>query len=100
MKIKIIALLTPLLILTGCHHYFKETSAQYERMPIKSLKNPTKEGKACGSYFFPLSLLYTKTDISVETARKNGDISEISTIEREESSVVGYRKICTIVKGN
>jgi hypothetical protein len=100
MKIKLIALLAPLLILTGCHHYFKETSAQYERMPIKSLKNPTKEGKACGSYLFPLSLLYSKTDISVETARKNGDISEISTIEREESSVVVYTKICTIVKGN
>ena len=99
MKIKLATLLTSFLILTGCHS-FKETSAQYERMPIKSLKSPTKEGRACGSYFFPFSFFYSKADISVETARNNGDINEISTVEREESSIAIHRKICTIVKGN
>ncbi len=99
MKTKIISALVFLSVLTGCHT-LKETAAQYERMPIKVSKSPLKEGKACGSYNFPFSIFYTNIDISVETARENGGITEIATVEREVSSSIGYRKICTVVKGN
>jgi len=99
MKLKLIAIAAAsLTLLSGCHT-FKETSSQYERLPLKVEKNPSKEGRACYSYFFPFGLLYTSGDISVETARKNGDIKEIVTIEKEVKYGLFYEKICTVVKG-
>ena len=97
MKIKLLTLFAVLISLTACHT-LKETSAQYERMPIKLAKSPSKEGKSCGVYSFPLRLFYSNADISVESARKQGEITEILTIETEISQSLGYRKICTVVK--
>ncbi len=95
----VVSALIFLSVLTGCHT-FKETAAQYERMPIKVSKSPSKEGRACGSYSFPFSIFYSNIDVSVETARDNGGITEIATVEKEISSSIGYKRICTVVKGH
>lgn len=86
-------------LLTACHT-IRETASQYERLPIKSVKTPSKEGRACVSYSFPASLFYSNADLSVESARERGGITDIVTIEKEVSSSIGYQKICTIVRGN
>jgi hypothetical protein len=101
MKLKLLALATTLLLLPACNHSLKQTAAQYERLPIKGLKDTSKEGKSCGKYVFPISIFYTNFDLSVESARKNGDISEIVSIEDETKVIYPfYVEKCTIVKGN
>ena len=97
MKIKFV-LFAFLLLLSSCYR-IKQTSAQYERLPIKSVIDPSKEGKSCDERFFPFSFFYVDADISVETARKNAEIKDIYSIETEVSYRPFYRKICTVVKG-
>ena len=101
MKIKIIATLAISFLLSACHT-FKQTDLyhfQYEKLPVKGSKS-SKEGKACAEYHFPVSLFYSKADITIETAKKNADITDIVSVEDEISVAPGYRKICKIVKGN
>lgn len=99
MKMKLILSLIFLAFLASCHT-FKETASQYERLPIKAVKSPSKEGRACGEYTLPISLFYSNVDITVESARQNGNITEISSIESEFSHSFGYKRICTVVRGN
>ena len=99
MKTKLLILSSCALLLASCHS-LRETSSQYERLPIKVAKNPTKEGKACYELFTLFSLFYSDGDISVETARKNGDINEIVSIESESSHSLFHHTKCTIVRGN
>lgn len=56
-----------------------------------------KAGEACVKSFFGMIAV---GDASIETAKKNGGISEIYTINRSNFSVLGmYSKQCTIVRG-
>ncbi len=96
---KTIALISLLFFASACHT-FKHTSERYERLPLKITNDTTKEGKACHDTYFPFSYLYSNGDISVETARKNGDIKEITSIETEYNRVLFYDRKCTVVKGN
>jgi len=100
MKMKIMLTLASLLCLSACHT-IRETdfvNFKYEKLPLKS--KATKEGKSCGEYSL-FSIFYTNVDTTIEAAKKNGDITEIVSVEKE-NHVTGpfYRKVCTIVKGN
>ena len=97
MKIKL-TLIAALLLLSSCYR-LKQTSAQYERLPIRSITDPSKEGRSCDERFYPFSFFYVNSDISVETARKNGEIKDIYSIENEVSYRPFYKKVCTVVKG-
>ncbi len=97
MKIKLIATMASLLLLSGCYS-FRETAGQYERLPLKVTKNPAKEGRACNDD--NVGLFNITSDTTVETARKAGGITEIVSIEKEVSGGLLHRRICTIVKGN
>lgn len=100
MKFKILLALFAFSFLPSCYN-LKVTSEQYERLPLKVQTDPEKVGKACDERFYPLAFLYVNADITVESARKNGEIKQISSIETEVSSRgLFYKKICTIVKGN
>ncbi len=100
MKTKLIATLASLLVLSGCHTYRTTdlSNFKYEKLPLKS--KATKEGKACVTYSFPASLFYSNADLTIETAKKNANITEVVSVEKESSSSIGYRKDCVIVKGN
>jgi uncharacterized lipoprotein YajG len=100
MKMKIMLILASLLCLSACHT-IRETdfvNFQYEKLPLKA--KATKEGKSCGEYSL-FSIFYTNVDMTIEAAKKNGDITEIISVEKEHH-ITGlfYRKVCTIVKGN
>ena len=55
-----------------------------------------KEGRACGR-----NLLYilAEGDISIETAKKNGGISTITSVNKEIKNYVLFSEVCTIVRG-
>ncbi|MBN1783619.1 MAG: TRL-like family protein [Alphaproteobacteria bacterium] len=55
-----------------------------------------KTGKACAQSFLGLVAM---GDSSVETAKKNGGIKTVSTVDVENFSVLVYGESCTIVKG-
>ncbi len=99
MKFKLTVAVLVASTLSACST-FKTTSAQYERLPIKVAKQPTKEGRACAEYIFPFFIFYSNADVTIETARENGKINEITSIETETSSALLYHKVCTVVKGN
>jgi len=100
MKIKLALTLASVLFLSACHT-MRETdfvNFQYEKLPLKS--KATKEGKSCGQYSL-FSIFYTDIDMTIEAAKKNGDITEIVSVEKEDHFTGPfYRKVCTIVKGN
>ncbi len=99
MRIKLCLIAAIVMTLGSCHIH-RETSAQYERLPIKVSKKPEKEGRSCGSYPLFFSIIYTNNDFTIESARKNGEISEIISIEKEVTSSLLNTQICTVVRGN
>jgi len=58
----------------------------------------SKTGEACASSI--LGAIATG-DASIDTAKKNAGIKEVTTIDHHSTSVLGlYSQFCTIVKGN
>ena len=56
-----------------------------------------KEGEACASSV--LGIIATG-DASIETARKNGGITSIASVDRRDTNILGlFMKHCTIVRG-
>ena len=100
MKIKLTAILSFLILLSGCHT-FKSTDLnhfQYEKLPLKA--KATKEGKACKEYsLFSLSF-NSKVDFTIEAAKKDGQITEIVSVENEVYYSPLTRRECLVVKGN
>lgn len=56
-----------------------------------------KTGRACQTSWFGLVAL---GDASVEAAKKNGDITMVSTIDIEKKFLLVYGSACTVVKGH
>ncbi len=94
MKTKIIAILLSFVVFTGCTTV-RNTASEYERLPLKVTKNPTKEGKSCATFGW-----FAENDLSVESARQKGSITEIVSIEKEVTTGLFYYKACTVVRGN
>ena len=89
------------LALSSCHSY--RTSLTQHHITTEKLPEITKEGKACNNYFPALALFVAENyDDSIETARKDGDIHQISMVEKQISRFLWFVFIrdCTIVKGN
>jgi hypothetical protein len=57
----------------------------------------SKEGKACGQNILGI---FAMGDMSIETAKKNGGITNISAVEKTVNNKVVIADVCTIVKGN
>ncbi len=57
----------------------------------------TKEGKACGKNVL---WLFASGDMSVETAKKNGKITNITSITTEVNNMLVMSELCTVVRGN
>jgi hypothetical protein len=59
---------------------------------------PTKTGKACASTI--LTMIATG-DASLETAKANGGITQISHVDHTAKNILGiFGEYCTIVKGS
>lgn len=62
-----------------------------------NFSNGSKEGKACGKNI--LGIVATG-DVSVETAKKNGKITNITAVTTEIKNMIVMSDVCTIVRGN
>ncbi len=68
-----------------------------EPIAISSNKKANKVGKACGKNVLGI---VTMGDISIDTARKNGNISYISSVDKSVKGHILVADVCTIVRGN
>jgi hypothetical protein len=91
-----------LLALSGCGfiadgpfgYMYTETETP---IALGNAESSEKSGEACVKSFFGMIAV---GDASIETAKKNGGISDIYTVNRSNFSVLGmYSKQCTIVRG-
>jgi hypothetical protein len=57
----------------------------------------TKTGEACAESYFGL---VATGDASIETARKEGGITTITSVDESSKNIIGvYGKYCTLVRG-
>lgn len=71
-------------------------SATQHHISTEKLTESTKTGKACAFGF----MVGPFGDLTIETARKDGKINQINSVENSHSTFLGFYKICTIVVGN
>ena len=86
---------------TGSHaHGCLVTSMKGPGVPGE-LARGSKTGEACG---WNLLALISVGDVRIETAMKNGGISQVSSVDYEAFQLVpffyGYGRFCTVVHGN
>lgn len=95
-------ILSAALLLSSCFNS-KESMGRYN-LPVRDIKSPTKEGRACNKYIFPFYGFYSDSDLSVEKARKEAGITSITAIEQSSGIFAPiiplYVEKCVIVKGN
>ncbi len=97
MKLKLIAAISLLALTANCSSY-RESLGQYN-LPTQNIKTPTREGRAC-YYTSDLRFWTSNIDFTVESARRNGGITNITAIEKEKTGNFFLRRKCLIVKGN
>lgn len=56
-----------------------------------------KVGRACANTFFAL---FAVGDASIETAKRNGGIREVTTVDHHSTNVIGFGSFCTVVTGS
>lgn len=56
-----------------------------------------REGKACGKNIL---WLFATGDMSVESAKRNGGINNITSITTETNNMIVMSEVCTVVRGN
>ena len=55
-----------------------------------------KKGEACASVFLAL---FAWGDASIERAKRDGRITEVTTIDHHSTNFIGFGSFCTIVYG-
>lgn len=96
-KMKLILTAILLLLPSACSTY-RESLGEYN-LPTSNIKNPTREGRAC-YYTSDLRFWTSNVNYTVEAARRNGGITNITAIEKEKSGNFLLRRKCIIVLGN
>ncbi len=56
----------------------------------------TKVGRACGKNYLGL---FITGDMSVDAAKKDGKITQVTSIDKEIKSYAIYAEVCTVVRG-
>jgi len=67
------------------------------KIDSSSFTRGTKEGKACG-----INVLYVVAlgDMTIDAAKKDGNISNITSVYTETKNRIIMSEVCTIVRGN
>ena len=68
-----------------------------EPVSVSSNQKGKKTGEACGKNILGI---VTMGDLSIETARENGNITEITSVDKKITGHIFIAEVCTIVKGN
>ena len=101
-KTLIIASSLSLAILSGCAMKSPISGIFYtdvqDGITATYSQRPAKKGEACASGI--LGLVATG-DASINTARTNGNINAVSSVDYSSYSILGiYTKYCVVVRGN
>lgn len=101
MKLNSVLLLTASLFLTSCASVGPQGGLVYHDLKygvdVTNSSDAPKSGEACVNSVLGL---VASGDASIEQAKKNGDIKEVSTVNAHSFSVLWfYNKYCTIVTG-
>ena len=69
----------------------------FTQQPVSATNAPgTKVGRACATNILGLLI---QGDMSVEAAKKNGKITQVSSIDTDIKSYAIYAEVCTVVTG-
>lgn len=60
-------------------------------------KETPRRGEACAQVFLAL---FAWGDASIETAKRNGGIREVATVDHSSFNLIGFGSFCTIVHGS
>lgn len=63
---------------------------------VTNNNSATKVGRACGKNYFGLVIT---GDMSVEAAKKDGKITQVTSIDKEIKGYAIYAEVCTVVRG-
>jgi hypothetical protein len=102
-RLKIILAALTLAALTGCAMARSPVtgfiySDVKDSMSATSNQRPSKSGEACATSILGL---FATGDASINTARNNGHINTISSVDTSASNIFGfYAKYCVTVRGN
>ena len=58
--------------------------------------NTPKKGESCANVYFALVAI---GDASIEAAKRNGGIKEVTTLDHHSTNTLGFGRFCTIVYG-
>jgi hypothetical protein len=100
---KILLASTLLMIATGCAMARSPVNGFFysdvqDGMSVTSNQRPSKMGMACATSILGV---YASGDASINTARNNGRINTISSVDTTSSNILGfYAKYCVVVRGN
>ena len=92
-----LALLLPL----GC--VYSPTGPGILYMDVKGPMGPAKGtdtgkvGRACANTFLAL---FAVGDASIETAKRDGGITEVTTVDHHSTNILGFGSFCTVVTGS
>ncbi|MBM3579251.1 MAG: hypothetical protein FJX34_00575 [Alphaproteobacteria bacterium] len=85
------------LLLTGCSS-FRESLGQYN-LPTQNIPEAKREGRVC-YYTSDLKFWGSNIDFTIDSARRDGGITNIIAIEKEVCGNFLLRRKCIIVRGN
>ena len=97
---KLYLLLPFVAVLAACAIPSLETGSswfsQTQQPMMVGVERGTKIGRACAKNYFGI---YTEGDMSIATAKRNGNISKVATVDKDVKGYLIYAEVCTVVTG-
>lgn len=97
---KLFLLLSATAVLTACAMPALETGASMfsntQQPVLVGTARGAKIGRACARNYFGI---WTEGDMSIATAKRNGNITKVSTVDKEVKGFLIYAEVCTVVTG-
>ena len=70
--------------------------SQTQQPMLIGVERGTKIGRACAKNYFGI---YTEGDMSVASAKRNGNITKVATVDKDVKGYLIYAEVCTVVTG-
>ncbi len=97
---KLFLLLPFAAILAACAMPNLETGAsmfsQTQQPMLIGAERGTKIGRACAKNYFGI---WTEGDMSVASAKRNGNITKVATVDKDVKGYLLFAEVCTVVTG-
>ncbi|MBC7693017.1 MAG: hypothetical protein H7222_14740 [Methylotenera sp.] len=99
MKKFLLSVACSVLFLVGCSHAPVQglvySDVQYADLATNN-QSGSRMGEACAVSYFGLVAI---GDATIETARRNGGVNMITSVDQKYKNYLVYQKSCTVVRG-